>query len=49
MALSHRYRNIVVPITLHETLKKLAKKEGRLIQALVEQLLLDALKNRKAA
>lgn len=47
--LSHKNRNIVVPISLHEQLKKIARKEGRLLQALVEQLLLDALKNRKAA
>lgn len=42
-------KNIVVPEILHKQLKKVARKEGRLIQALVEQLLLDALKNRKAA
>jgi len=40
---------ILVPEGLHQALKKIAKTEGRLIQFLVEELLSDALKNRKAA
>lgn len=42
-------RGLMVTKDLHNKLKAQAKKEGRMLQALVEQLLVDALKNRKAA
>jgi predicted HicB family RNase H-like nuclease len=42
-------QGLMVSKDLHQKLKSQAKKEGRMLQALVEQLLLDALKSRKAA
>jgi predicted HicB family RNase H-like nuclease len=41
--------NIVIPKTLHQKLKDQAAKEGRMLQWLVERLLNDGLKGRKAA
>lgn len=42
-------KNLVISQSLHKLLKTVAKREGRVLQAFVEQLLSDALKNRKAA
>jgi predicted HicB family RNase H-like nuclease len=42
-------KTVVVPEWLHKQLKSIAKKEGKVVQALVEQLLSDALKSRKVA
>jgi predicted HicB family RNase H-like nuclease len=40
---------LMVSKDLHQRLKDQAKKEGRMLQDLVERLLVAALKNRKAA
>jgi hypothetical protein len=40
------HRNVVIPAGLHVQLKAIAKHEGRLLQVLVEQLLVEALRKR---
>jgi hypothetical protein len=41
--------SVIVSKDLHQKLKEQAAKEGRMLQWLVERLLLDGLKSRKAA